>query len=751
MSLPQKFRDWLEEESRLWTQEGLIGEAQRERLLARYPEPEGGGRMAFVLRTLGVIVLFASLLLVISHNWESLGRGGRMVAVSGVLVLLQGIALTYFLKGRTGGSLLGHLASCLGFGAAVAMTGQVYHLDAHAPDAVLTWALLTLPFALLLRSSALHYLYLILAAIWYGMEAGPRTGWGVHGTALAYAAMIAPSAWVAYFRRSVNRTGLGFFAISDLAMVGAVALSVTWLLVWLCADARTLPAAVLSLPLALSALHLPGDPRARAWRLIGMVLLAAQFLALGDFDDVVTRDNLMRMREFLPWDAMPWLSYPAAGVVLLALLLRRRGQGRAEALLAAGGIALGILPHLGLPPALTQSLLVSMANVATLAMAVYLLQLGLAEGRLRPYVHGAALFFVWLGWRYSDVHEALGYLGMAAIFAVIGVGLFALAKVWRDRRAERVTERLPELPADPLARPADWLLARALPLVIATHLAQLAVIGWMVWHHGEPLRDGQRFLVRCEPVDPRDWMRGDYVILSYAFSDEQGEELDAVAKELGGRSNMPPEDTVVYLPLKLDKAGYAVRAGAVGLRPPTEGPFLKGRTSGYNRMRFGIEAFFVPEGAGKEWEKLRQDGDLLAEIAVLPDGRAGLVDIRKDPTPRKPVSVRVLRGWTLERPYNAQVIENAETFAKEAVALPPGPDGRTRQPDVPDFSKERVVTHPFPSDDTSRATATDNGSTIHITTVRGGEGLAKKEDLLIAIPRGDQQVRVNGRSVPSSR
>ncbi len=746
MSLPQKFRDWLEEESRLWTQEGLIDETQRGRLLARYPEQETGGRMAFVLRTLGVVVLFASLLLVISHNWDGLGRGGRMGAVTGVLVLLQGIALAYFLKGRTSGSLLGHLASCLGFGAAIAMTGQVYHLDAHAPDAVLTWALLTLPFALLLRSSLLHYLYLILAGIWYGMEAGPRTGWGVHGAALAYAAMIAPSAWVAYFRRSVNRTGIAVFAVSDLAMVGVVALSAGLLLALLCADARSLPAAALSLPLALAALHLQGDPRARPWRFLGMVLLAGQFLALGDFDDVVTRVNLARFREFLPWHTMPWLSYPAAGIVLLALFLRRRGQGRAEALLAAGGIALGILPHLGLPDAVTQSLLVSLANVATLAMAVYLLQLGLAEGRLRPYVYGAALFFVWLGWRYSDVHEALGYLGMAAIFAVIGIGLFALAKVWRDRRAERVTERLPELAADPLARPADWLLARALTLVVATHLAQLAVIGWMAWHHGEPLRGGRRFLVRCEPVDPRDWMRGDYVILSYAFSDEQGEELDAVAKELGGRSNMPPEDTVVYLPLKLDQSGYAVRAGAVGLRPPTEGPFLKGRTDGYytSRMRFGIEAFFVPEGEGRKWEDLRQHGDLIAEIAVLPDGRAGLVDIRKDPAPRKPVSVRVLRGWQLERSaWQGYVIDNADAF--ERATSPMRPDA-----DKPDFSRERVVAKSYASA-AQVAAATDNGTAVRITLRTNGERLEAREDLLIALPRGDQPIRIDGQLVEPSR
>ena len=191
MSLPERVRAWLAEETALWAREGLIGESQRERILARYPDDEaGGGRMSFVLRTLGVVVLFAALLLVISHNWDGLGRGGRMGAVTGVLLLLQGIALAYFLRGRPTGSLLGHLASCLGFGAAIITTGQVFHLSSHSPDAVLTWALGILPIVLLLRSPVLHLLYLVLAAIWYGMEMGITE----QAPALGYLALIAPTA-----------------------------------------------------------------------------------------------------------------------------------------------------------------------------------------------------------------------------------------------------------------------------------------------------------------------------------------------------------------------------------------------------------------------------------------------------------------------------------------------------------------------------------------------------------------------------
>ena len=741
MSLPERVRAWLSEETAIWTKEGLIGEAQRERILARYPDEAGSGRMTFILRTLGVIVLFAALLLVISHNWADLGRAGRMAAVTGVLVLLQSVALAYFLRGRQTGSLLGHLASCAGFGAAIIMTGQVFHLDNHAPDAVLAWALGILPIVLLLRSAALHLLYLVLIAIWYGME----TSITEQAPALAYLALIAPTAWAAYFRRPSNIGGINFLQVADAGLVATIAWSVAYLLLWLCGTHETLPAAVISLPLVIAALHAPGDPRARGWRFVGMLALAGQFLALGDFDDIVR--NLWRTKagEFMPWDTLPWISYPTAGLVLLALWIRRKGTGRAEAILAATGIILGLLPRLGLPEALGQSLLVSSANVAALGMAAYLMHLGLTEGRLRPYTYGAVLFFVWLGWRYADYQEALGYLGMAGVFAAIGAGLFALAWVWRNRKSEPVVERVPEAGRDPLGPWFERALRQARPLVIATHVAQLAVIGWMVWHHLEPLRHGQRILVRVEPVDPRDMLRGDYVTLAYDFSqlgakDERRlveEMTEAGVSTLSTRkSDRAPGDTDIYLPLKVGADGVAEPAGRPSIHPPREGLFLAGKTERYRSARFGIEAYYVTE---------RNAGDLLAEIALLPDGRAGLVELRPDTSPMTPVATRSLGGWKAREGRDWQethVIQTREDFDRELEPFQPAKGGQVAQ-DQPDFAKERIV---FVSrGQYDRLTkAVGNAHRIRLTT-ESSRSDERADALLIAVPRDERIIRVNNR------
>ena len=756
MSLPERVRAWLNEETAIWTKEGLIGEAQRERILARYPDEAGSGRMTFVLRTLGVIVLFASLLLVISHNWTELGRGGRMGAVTGVLVLLQGIALAYFLRERPTGSLLGHLASCAGFGAAIITTGQVFHLDNHSPDAVLAWALGILPIVLLLRSALLHILYLVLIGTWYGM----KTSITEQAPALAYLALIAPTAWAAYFRRPSNIGGINFLQVADAALVAAVAWSFAFLLLILCGTYQVLPAAVISLPLAIAALHLPGDPRARGWRFVGMLALAGQFLALGDFDDIVR--NLWRSQagEFMPWNTLPWLSYPTSALVLLALWIRRKGTGRAEAILAATGIVLGLLPRIGLPEALGQSLLVSSANIAALGMAAYLMHLGLSEGRLRPYTYGALLFFVWLGWRYSDYQEELGYLGMAAVFAAIGIGLFVLARVWRNRKSEPVVERVPEMGSDPLAPWFERALRQAKPLVIATHVAQLAVIGWMVWHHFEPLRNGQRILLRVEPVDPRDMLRGDYVVLGYDFSvmsDKDAKEVAVEMTEMGvstvslRQNSRLPGDTDIYLPLKVGADGVAAPAGRPSIHPPLEGPFLVGKTR-YSSLRFGIEAFYVTEGEGKKWEKRLGDGELLAEIALLPDGRAGLVELRPDPSPMQPVPIRVLRGWidrgsSYWRPVE---VDSRETF--DRMFTPYKPEKGTALPqEQPDFAKERIIYIPNRNYRTLKK-AVGNSHRIRLTTddedlhsARAEGDKSDGDDLLIAVPRDERVIRVDNR------
>ena len=49
-------------------------------------------------------------------------------------------------------------------------------------------------------------------------------------------------------------------------------------------------------------------------------------------------------------------------------------------------------------------------------------------------------------------------------------------------------------------------------------LAQIGFLGWMIAGRAALLRNGQEVLLKVEPVDPRDLLRGDYVRLGYEIS-----------------------------------------------------------------------------------------------------------------------------------------------------------------------------------------------------------------------------------------
>src|SRR5207249_1216682 len=65
-----------------------------------------------------------------------------------------------------------------------------------------------------------------------------------------------------------------------------------------------------------------------------------------------------------------------------------------------------------------------------------------------------------------------------------------------------------------------WPIARAveLKLLLAIVVAQVAVLAGMIAFDGLPLVLGQRIKLKVVPVDPRDFFRGDYVILGYEFT-----------------------------------------------------------------------------------------------------------------------------------------------------------------------------------------------------------------------------------------
>jgi uncharacterized membrane protein/uncharacterized membrane-anchored protein len=689
MPLPQGFREWLAKESQLWHEQGILQPGQRDQILARYPEEEAGaGRMAFVLRAFGVLLFGAAVMLVVGHNWSDLARGERLATVVAGVALLQGLGFWYTFNARRTGSVLGHLAGCLMFGAGIALVGQTYHMDAHSPDAVLAWCLGTLPFALALESALLHLATIALASVWIMMEMGEHSyapSPQLTGLRLTFLLLLLPAAVTAYRNR-----------LPVIAGAIAWALMANWF-----SFGGGATAACFVLPLALAALHPSGSAYGRGFRFIGALGVTVSTLVIG----MLSRSRSSSLEMGLLGDPLLLtLTLVAAGWALWAGKRDKDVSRTWPAAIALGTLALGLGHELDLKSEATDALIKAGANVLTLATAVWLVRTGLGEGRLRPYVYGSLVFLAWLTARYVDIAKDFGMLGTAGFFAAIGVILFILARVWRAQKESPAPAEEPTLDLPWLERAFTAVTSRARAVVLVAALLQCLGLVWMAWNHSRPAEVGQRFVLRCQAVDPRDLMRGEYVTLGYEFSnpgpvairrlnDEWAELNGKDRHALGNESYLTlPDDTTVYVPLKVDAKGLASGDG-VTLKRPESGPYLKGYAGmrRFGQIRFGIEAFYVKEGTGNTWEKLRNQGLLVAEIGVLPDGRAGLVGLRKaDESMTKAIPFHRLEQhfysgkneWAQRHAIRTQ--EEFRRFLSPARVAGPAPR-------LPDFAKEVVV------------------------------------------------------------
>ena len=181
-----------------------------------------------------------------------------------------------------------------------------------------------------------------------------------------------------------------------------------------------------------------------------------------------------------------------------------------------------------------------------------------------------------------------------------------------------------------VTRPVDfkvlgWLKARERKVLLVTAAVQLLILVGMIAKRAVPLVTGQTVLVKVQPVDPRDLFRGDYVILSYAFSRVPVDSVEGLSIAERGRKS---EGRTVYVPLVLDSDRVHWRADKVTVVKPAAGPFLKGQMSRYGSLKFGIEAYYLQEGTGLRYEQAIRNRQLSAELAVTSSGHAALKGLR---------------------------------------------------------------------------------------------------------------------------
>ena len=159
-------------------------------------------------------------------------------------------------------------------------------------------------------------------------------------------------------------------------------------------------------------------------------------------------------------------------------------------------------------------------------------------------------------------------------------------------------------------------------LLIAVVALQAAWVITTIARQEMLLRSGTVVLLETVPVDPRDLLRGDYVILNYKFSLLPAPLFDQAPPDASG--GLP-----VFV--RLEKRGQFHEAVAASMSPldgDAGHPVLRGTISNrFGRgdgtvntvpVAYGLERYYVREGTG------RPTGKITVEAVVSPSG-AGMI------------------------------------------------------------------------------------------------------------------------------
>ncbi len=176
-----------------------------------------------------------------------------------------------------------------------------------------------------------------------------------------------------------------------------------------------------------------------------------------------------------------------------------------------------------------------------------------------------------------------------------------------------------------MSRPRTLLLA-----ALAVALVQIGVLASMIGSRAAILRDGAEVALRIEPVDPRDLLRGDYVIMRYNISQIAGS-LFAERPAYNNRG----DQRAVYVRLAPDAEGIhqpvAARFDTTFEQPAGEGEVdIRGTASWWNdydtsspvSLKYGIERYYVPEGQGRDIEAGIGQRVFIVRVAVAAGGTA---------------------------------------------------------------------------------------------------------------------------------
>lgn len=159
------------------------------------------------------------------------------------------------------------------------------------------------------------------------------------------------------------------------------------------------------------------------------------------------------------------------------------------------------------------------------------------------------------------------------------------------------------------------------PAAVVATLVLCGILAWMIESRAQILRAGAEIVLKSEPVDPRDLLRGHYVVLTYPAQRITGDVLAGLTAEAAAQE--PGWDVPVYVTFEAGPDGHHVPVAAA-LTKPADGvvlrgiaPYLDGSTVTLF-LDYGIGRFYTNEHRAPQLEARMRDGEL-TEIVVAVD------------------------------------------------------------------------------------------------------------------------------------
>lgn len=165
---------------------------------------------------------------------------------------------------------------------------------------------------------------------------------------------------------------------------------------------------------------------------------------------------------------------------------------------------------------------------------------------------------------------------------------------------------------------------------IVVALLQVGFLASAIIVRAAVLQNGKEIVVKVEPVDPRDLLRGDYVRLGYEmarlpasivsnYSADMAEEDETIWVRLARHGDgqwLPVEATIAAPPASAPTADQVDLAGSIVSAPLPED------AAGTLRVTYGIERFYLPEGEGRQIELDMRERPFFVKLAVADNGTA---------------------------------------------------------------------------------------------------------------------------------